>query len=188
MRRPRRALREETAADPVDVQTLLFENTCEDTGVHFGLHFSFDPTLDWFGPEVTAAIPEPFVDWFYDNIGQVNFQMEDSRVNDPKVKAAIATGVCFNEEIWLRYPGWKGHGPQPTLGLDFPNSTVSDMWVNIHQEEQFKPVALAAYEASAWRTLDTVFDDCKAGSKGCAQWYKVSLDEPVEFVCAEDSA
>ncbi len=51
---------------------------------------------------------------------QVNYQFAapDNRLDDPAVQEAIRNGTCFNDQVLLRWPGWKGHGPQSDFSFE----------------------------------------------------------------------
>ncbi|KAI7840005.1 hypothetical protein COHA_006270 [Chlorella ohadii] len=195
-RQSRRTLRQQ-ADDTINgqpVAEVTFRNTCADQGLLFRYSFSFDREYNWFSEKVTSRIPAIFTDYLC-AWEPVNYQFAppDNRMDDPAVQEAIRNGTCFNDQVLLRWPGWKGHGPQSDFSFEYPNGTVWDMYVALNFEDGEKPAVRMSddgIEETVYRTAD-LGEECGEGEAGCMQWRKVSLDglkPTVTFVCAEPAS
>lgn len=141
---------------------------------------------NWFSSDVTDYIPRPFVDWWCDNFpfsGEINFQMGDeSKAAEPEVLAALRDGACLNEDVLLRPAGYQGRGPQPELDLQWPNGTVTGVWVTLagspdeagSAPETGFALTEDSYEAVVFRTPD-FGEECAQDDDDCLPWYQVQL-------------
>lgn len=127
----------------------------------------------------------------------MNYQFEgpENKSKDPATLAKIASGVCFNAQVMLRWPGWSGHGPQATLGLEFPAGAVTQAYVALNDEdgvaqsaEAEGAVTLAVTDADEVLFMTADFSQpCNKGEAGCVQWARINMDslEPqAVFTCA----
>lgn len=192
----RRALREE-APDLIlgqAIQEFTLQNTCSEQGVDLRTYFTFNGSFPFFSEDVTSVIPGIFVDYFCDNIGQVNYQFAapENRLDDPEVQDAIRNGTCLNEQVMLRSLGWQGRGPQSNLTLEWPNGSVYEVYVALNAEDGQQPAVRFSddgIEDTMYRTAD-FGEECDEGEDGCMQWHKVSMDSlkpTATFVCAESA-